>query len=157
MNSLSLLRPAGLHGHQHCDMSDKKFHNERCKVWVFYNGTVPKKWKLQEAIKKEPPQTQLLFKTCKMALKETTGFSNALIFGSADIYYIPISLIGQASTLINLYSKVRMIALFHRLNPFILGSSGFLKKRLGDYNVSFCLVSFHYKFNQKFKFNHYFI
>ena len=108
MNSISLLRPAGLDGHQHCDMSDKKFHNERCKAWVFYNSTVPKKWKLQEAIKKEPPQTQLLFKTCKMALKETTSFSNALIFGSADIYYIPISLIGQASTLINLYSKVRI-------------------------------------------------
>ena len=47
MNSLSLLRPAGLDGHQHCDMSDKKFHNERCKAWVFYNSTVPKKWKLQ--------------------------------------------------------------------------------------------------------------
>ena len=153
MNSLSLLRPAGLDGHQHCDMSDKKFHNERCKAWVFYNRTVPKKWKMQEAIKKELPQTQLLFKTCKMALKETTGFSNALIFGSADIYYIPISLIGQASTLINLYSKVRMMALFHKLNP--LSSSGFLKKRLGDFNVTcFLVVSFHYKFAQKFKLNH---
>ena len=131
MNSISLLRPAGLDGHQHCDMSDKKFHNERCKAWVFYNSTVPKKWKLQEAIKKEPHQAQLLFKTCKMALRETTGFINAMIFGSADIYYIPLNLIGQASTLINLYSKVRMIALFHKLDPFILGSSGFSKKRLG--------------------------
>ena len=110
VNSLSLLRPAGLDGHRHCDMLDKKFHNERCKAWVHYNGTLPKKWKLQQAIKKEPSETQLLFKTCKMALKETTSFNSALIFGSADIYYVPISLIEQASTLINLYSKVWMIA-----------------------------------------------
>ena len=106
VNSISQLRPAGLDGHRHCDMSDKKIHNERCKAWVHFNGTLQKKWKLQEAIQKEPFQTQLLFKTCKTALKETTSFNNALIFGSADIYYVPISLIDQASTLINLYSKV---------------------------------------------------
>ena len=125
MKSLSLLRPAGLNDRQgrRCDMSDKKIHNELCKAWVWYSGTLPKKWKLHQSIEKELSQTQLLFKTCKMALKETTGFNNALIFGSADIYYIPIGLIDQASTLINLYSKVRIMA--YQLNLFDLSLRGY--------------------------------
>ena len=106
-------------------MSDKKIHNEFCKAWVWYSGTLPKKWKLHQTIEEEPSQTQLIFKTCKMALKEMTGFNDALIFGSADIYFIPIGLIDQASTLINLYSKVRIMALFYQLNLFNLSLSGY--------------------------------
>ena len=106
-------------------MSDKKIHNEFCKAWVWYSGTLPKKWKLHQTIEEEPSQTQLIFKTCKMALKEMTGFNDALIFGSADIYFIPIGLIDQASTLINLYSKVRTMALFYQLNLFNLSLSGY--------------------------------